>query len=84
MRDRLRKLEDRFRDQGPSLEEVGAAFQRLAESAKAKLYSKSVVAHQRSQDRDTVERWQRAEGTDLSVEAERAREKLRGVDRAQP
>ena len=33
-------------------------------------------------DRDTVERWAEAEGVDLEGEAERAKEKLRNVDRA--
>lgn len=36
----------------------------------------------REEDRDTIERWARAEGTDLENEAYRAREKLRTVDRA--
>jgi hypothetical protein len=36
----------------------------------------------REQDHDTVERWAEAEGVDLEGEAERAREKLRNVDRA--
>jgi hypothetical protein len=35
----------------------------------------------KARDRDTVERWARAEGVDLQNEAERAREKLRTVVR---
>jgi hypothetical protein len=33
----------------------------------------------RARDRDTIERWAEVEGTDLENEAERAREKLKGV-----
>lgn len=36
----------------------------------------------REGDRDTIERWARAEGADLDNEAERAKAKLRNVDRA--
>jgi hypothetical protein len=36
----------------------------------------------RARDRDTVNRWARAEGTDLETEAERAKAKLRNVDQA--
>lgn len=83
IRDRLRRLEARFRDRGPSLDEVNAAYGRLAESARTKLYGESVDEEQGARDRDTVNRWQRAEGVDLSVEAERAREKLETLARAQ-
>jgi len=36
---------------------------------------------QRSRDRDTVKRWAEAAGTDLENEAQRAKQKLRNVDR---
>lgn len=76
------EVEYRFRDRGPSLEEVQYAFLRLAESARAKLYGQSVDEDQRTQDRDTVDRWQRAEGVDLEGEAERVRQTLRVEARA--
>jgi hypothetical protein len=79
--DRLRRLERRFLDRGPSLEEVSAAFGWLAEGARAKLRGESVDGEQRGRDRDTVGRWTRAEGVDLEGEAQRARAKLAGVDR---
>jgi transposase-like protein len=37
---------------------------------------------QRVRDRDTVERWVKAEGADLDNEARRAQQKLWNVDRA--
>jgi hypothetical protein len=37
----------------------------------------------RKHDRDAIETWSEAEGVDMEGEAERAREKLRNVDRAQ-
>jgi hypothetical protein len=37
---------------------------------------------QRARDRDAIERWAEAEGADLENEAERAKAKLRSVDRA--
>jgi hypothetical protein len=73
------RLEDRFRDRGPSLEEVRAAFQRLADNARARLYGESVDEEKRTRDHNTIDRWQRAEGVDLSEEEERAREKLMDV-----
>ena len=76
IRDRLRRLEDRFRDRGPSPDEVNAVFSRLAEAARARLYGEPVDEDQRTRDRDTVEHWQQAEGIDLRTEAERARQKL--------
>jgi hypothetical protein len=82
IRKRIEALERRFRDRGPSLEEVGAAFQRIAKSARAKLRGDSVDENQRAKDRDTVDRWEKAEGVDLENEAQRAREKLEAVDRA--
>ena len=39
-------------------------------------------AEGRARDRDTVKRWAKAGGVDLEGEAERAREKLRSVNRA--
>ena len=39
------RLEARFRDRGPSPEEVNDAFRRLAESPRAKLYGKPVDEH---------------------------------------
>jgi hypothetical protein len=64
---RLRRLEDRFRDRGPSLEEVNAAFRRIAEVARARLRGESIDLKQMTQDGDIVEKWGRAEGVDLSV-----------------
>jgi hypothetical protein len=74
---------NRFHDRGPSLEEVQRAFGRLAEGARAKLGGKSVDEEQRQRDHDTTNCWQRAEGVDLMVEAERTKAKLRAVDRVQ-
>jgi hypothetical protein len=48
----------------------------LADNARARLRGESVDEEQRARDHDITERWQRAEGKDLSVEAGRAREKL--------
>ena len=79
IRDRLRRLEQRFRDRGPSLEEVNAAFRRIAEVARVRLRGESIDPKQTAQDRETVDRWQRAEGVDLSVDAERAKQKLMDV-----
>jgi hypothetical protein len=73
---------DRFRDRGPSLDAVEASFQRLAESARARLREGSGDEDKRVRDYDTIGRWVRAEGVDLSASAERAREKLEGVNRA--
>ena len=79
VRDRLRRLEDRFRERGPTLEEVQDAWARIAESARTKLRGEPAEEDQR--DRDTVDRWQRAEGVDLDTEARRARQKLLDVGR---
>ena len=76
IRDRLRRLENRFRDRGLSSEEVSAAFIRIAEGAKVKLHGEPVDEAQRARDRDTIARWQQAEGIDLRTEAERTRQKL--------
>jgi hypothetical protein len=80
--DRLRRLERRFRDWGPSLEEVGSAFQRLADNARALLYGESVDENQEARDKDTIAQWQLAEGADLWVAAELAKQKLMEVGRA--
>lgn len=77
--DRLRRLEDRFRDRGPSLEEVEAAFQRLAESARARLHGKPMDAEQARRDEENIKRWKKASGVDLEADAERAREKLGNI-----
>lgn len=70
-------VKDRFRDRGPTLEEVEAAFQRLADSARAKLAGKPVDADQNQRDRHIIDLWERIlSGVDLETEAERARQKL--------
>ena len=79
IRDRLRRLEELFRDRGPSPEELTAAWERITESARVKLRGDSAEEDQR--DRDTLDRWQRATGTDLDTEALRARQRLRDVGR---
>ena len=76
IRDRLRRLEERFRERGPTLEEVQSAWGRIAASARAKLSGEPPDAEQHLRDRDTVERRARAEGADLDGEAERVRQKL--------
>jgi hypothetical protein len=77
IRDRLRRLEERFRDGGPTLEEVRDAWEGITEGARAKLRGQPVpYEDRRRQDRDTIERWAEAEGVDLEGEAERARQKL--------
>jgi hypothetical protein len=62
---------------------VGAAFVWIAENAKARLRGEAVDESQKARDRDTTDWWQRAEGVDIEGEAERAREKLVDVGRAQ-
>ena len=82
---RLRRLEQQFaRFDVPSLDEVGAAFGRVAERAKARFRGEIGVPceEKRREDRDAIERWAKAEGVDLEGEAERARARLRTVDRA--
>jgi hypothetical protein len=49
-----------------------------------RLRGNSFDPKQTAQDRDTVERWARAEGVDLENGAERAMAKLRNVNGAQP
>ena len=82
IRDRLRRLEEMLSgDRGPTLEDVQKAWGRTTERAVAKLRGEP-YEDQREGDRDTIERWAKAEGADLEIEAMRAREKLRNVDRA--
>ena len=86
LEDRIRRLEERMaRLDVPSLDEVGAAFGRVTERAWARLRGEQDAPYEdrRKRDRDAIERWAEAEGVDLEGEAERAREKLRNVDRAQ-
>jgi hypothetical protein len=64
---------------GSELEEVNGAFRRIAEVARARLRGESTDPKQMAQDRDTIEKWGRAEGVDLSVEAERVKQKLMDV-----
>jgi hypothetical protein len=83
---RIRRLEQQLaRLDVPSLDEVGAAFGRVAERARAALRGEPSVPYQdrREEDRDAIERWANAEGVDMEGEAQRAREKLTNVDRAQ-
>jgi hypothetical protein len=54
-----------------------------AVSDKARLYGESVDEGQRAHAHDTVDRCQRPEDVDLTIEAERAWEKLVDVCRAQ-
>jgi hypothetical protein len=61
IRDRLRKLEERFHYLRPTPDEVQSAWGRAAESARSKLLG---------------------EGVDLGAEAERAKVRVRDVDRA--
>jgi hypothetical protein len=60
-------------------DEANVASRRSLEGAKAKLYGESVDEDQRARDRGIMDRRQRAEGVDLSVEADRARERLEAV-----
>ena len=79
IRDRLRRLEERFRDRGPSPEEVNIAFEQLADSARARLRGESIDEERRKVDRETIERWKKATGTGLEAEAERTRQKLQDM-----
>ena len=74
--DRLRRLEESLRHRGPTLEEVQHAWGRIAASARAKLRGELPDGEQAARDRDTVDRWARAEGADLDGDAEHARQKL--------
>ena len=85
LEDRIRRLEEKMaRLDVPSLDEVGAAFRRVTERALARFRDEPSVPYEdrRQQDRDVIDRWARAGGVDMHGEAERAREKLRNVDRA--
>ena len=55
---------------------------RVAESAGVKLHGEPAPERQRVRDRDTIRRWEEAEGADLENDAQRAKQKLRSVDRA--
>jgi hypothetical protein len=76
IRDRLRKLEDAFRDRRPTLDEAQHAWERITANARARLRGESVDEEQRAWDREVIERWQRATCADLEGEAEKARQKL--------
>lgn len=67
----------------PGPEELSAAWGRIIESAKAKFRGEDVDEDRQTRDHDTFVRWQRAEGVDLTVEAERAKQMLMVVGRAQ-
>jgi hypothetical protein len=85
LEDRIRRLEERMaRLDVPSLDEVRAAWEHVTERAWARIRGEPSVPYQdrREQDRDAIERWAEAEGVDLEGEAERARERLKTVDRA--
>ena len=58
------------------MEEVQAAWVRVAKRAGAKLHGQNVEEAQRTRERDTVVRWAKAEGTDLENAAQRAKQKL--------
>jgi hypothetical protein len=79
IRDRLRRLEDRFGDRGPYPEEVSAAFARIAKNAKARLRGESIDKEHIARDNDIISQWRHAEEIDLQVEAERARHNLLNV-----
>jgi hypothetical protein len=55
IRDRLRRLEERFRDRGPSLDEIQAAWGRITDRPRAKLRGENTDERQRASDRDTIE-----------------------------
>jgi hypothetical protein len=57
---------------------------RAAERARTKLHGREEGEGQRARDCHTVGRWAEAEDTDLENEAQRAKQKLRSVDRTQP
>ena len=84
LEDRIRRLEERMaRLDVPSLDEVGAAFGRVTERVRARFRGEGEpYEDRRERDREAIERWAEAEGVDMEGEAERAREKLRTVDRA--
>ena len=85
LEDCIRRLEERVaRLDVPSLDEVGAAFGRVTERAKARFRGEPDEPYEekRQQDRDAIERWAKAEGADLEYEAQRAKQKLMHVDRA--
>lgn len=85
LEDRIRRLEEKMaRLDVPSLEEVGAAFGRVTERAKARFRGEDGVPYEqrREEDKGTIERWAKAEGVDLDTEAQRAKQKLIRVNGA--
>lgn len=56
----------------------------MTERAWARIRGEPSVPYEdrRKHDRDVIKRWAEAEGVDLDGETERAKEKLRNVDRA--
>jgi hypothetical protein len=54
----------------------------VTERAWERLCGEGANEEQRVRDRDAIERWARAEGADLENESERAKTKLRNVNRA--
>jgi hypothetical protein len=55
----------------------------VAEGAKGKHHG-DPVGEDAQRGQDTIERWAKAEGANLENEAQRAKQKLRNVDRPQP
>jgi hypothetical protein len=55
-----------------------------AERARTKLRGREADEGQRARECHTVGRWAEAEDTDLENEAQRAKQKLRSVDRTRP
>jgi hypothetical protein len=76
-------LEERFRDRGPTLDEVQKAWGQIAERARAKFRGEPAPEGEQTRDRDIIDRWAKSEGVDLEGGAERAKQKLRNVDRPQ-
>jgi hypothetical protein len=82
--ERLRRLEERMaRLDVPSLDEARTAFQRTTERALVRFRGEGEpYEDRRERDRDTIRRWAEGEGVDLASRAEKARQKLRNMDRA--
>ena len=51
--------------------EIRDTWGRITKSAKAKLRGEPLAEGEQTQDRDTIERWAKAEGADLENEAQR-------------
>lgn len=79
IRKRIKVLENRFRDRGPSAEEVSAAWTFVTWRAKAKLRGEPVDEDKRRLHEEVLRRWQEAEGIDLTAEGEAAKARLRNV-----